>query len=435
MPLAPVNKVENSCIAMCYANEFVNLLRTEEGVIRKSLFNDNVRDFQGTNNVNREIEATVCDEPDKFGLLNNGITIVCDEFIPSNRRITLKNPQIVNGCQTSNVLFNAAIARYDISKIPLQIKIISTRDIEIINQIVRGTNRQNIVLDEAFETTRQFHKDLEEFFLVLSSKYGRIYYERRSRQYQNDPRIKQTEKVNLRIITQSFVGMYLNMPHMSHRHEAKLLKEYEDKLYQEHHSKLPYFTAALTFVKLESLFRKNKIDRRSFYSFRAHLMMLFREIIAGSLPNIDNEKSVDDNCEKILMILNDEQKTEDAFNKCVEVFGRAKNIWCNKMMKSVFGMKDIADFTFLLMKEAGNNAMINIASVPYENILSGRVIKVFIDRTGAYCGFIERNNGNLFFHSAMNQNLDFRKLKGEMVSYRLSTNRQRPVAIGVKRLR
>jgi len=32
---------------------------TEEGVIRKALFEDNVRDFQGDNSVNYEIEETI----------------------------------------------------------------------------------------------------------------------------------------------------------------------------------------------------------------------------------------------------------------------------------------------------------------------------------------------------------------------------------------
>jgi hypothetical protein len=34
--LTEVDGVQNSCIAVCYANEFCKLLMTEEGVIRKS---------------------------------------------------------------------------------------------------------------------------------------------------------------------------------------------------------------------------------------------------------------------------------------------------------------------------------------------------------------------------------------------------------------
>lgn len=105
MGLQAVDKVEDACIALIKANDFLKLLDTKEGIIRKSLFNDNVRDFQGTNAINSEIASTIVNNPDEFILLNNGITIVCSKFIQTNRNVRLDNPQIVNGCQTCNVLY------------------------------------------------------------------------------------------------------------------------------------------------------------------------------------------------------------------------------------------------------------------------------------------------------------------------------------------
>ena len=49
-----VTDVDGSCIILCQANEYIQMLDTKEGIIRKSLFNDNVRDFQGENNINNE---------------------------------------------------------------------------------------------------------------------------------------------------------------------------------------------------------------------------------------------------------------------------------------------------------------------------------------------------------------------------------------------
>jgi hypothetical protein len=43
----------------------------------KSVFIDNVRDYQGTNSVNIDIAATISDGfMDQFALRNNGVTIV-----------------------------------------------------------------------------------------------------------------------------------------------------------------------------------------------------------------------------------------------------------------------------------------------------------------------------------------------------------------------
>lgn len=208
MPLTDVKNVSNSCLSIVFAPELLKLISTPDGVIRKSLFNDNVRDFQGTNPVNSEIYHTIADKPENFIVLNNGITIVCDDFKQNNTKISITNPQIVNGCQTSHIIYEAHRAGLEIDNVPISIKFISTTNEDIVNDIVRGTNRQNIVLEEAFETTKKFHKDLEELFKALSNQYGAIYYERRSKQYLNNPTIKQTEKVNLKNLTQYFIGMF-----------------------------------------------------------------------------------------------------------------------------------------------------------------------------------------------------------------------------------
>jgi hypothetical protein len=435
MSLTEVKNVDDSCILICYASEFAKILTTSDKVIRKSLFNDNVRDYQGTNNVNSEIEDTIREDPAKFILLNNGITVVCDEFISSNRRITLKNPQIVNGCQTSHVLFYAKEKGLDVGKIPLSIKVISTKDIDVTNQIVRGTNRQNIVYDEAFETTKKFHKDLEEFFNAVSLDYEKIYYERRSKQYHHNPLIKQTEKINIRVLTQSYIAMFLNKPHLSHRHESKLLKEFANSIFQEVHSMLPYFTSSLTFYKLEKLFRNNIFERKEYYSYRSHLMMVFRELISGNCPNIYSEKAIDKHCEGVLAVLKNDKETETYFRKAIEVFSKCKNIWVNELGKSSYGIKDIADFTNLLLKTVNETKGFPPAQhSETNNFFEGIVIKTIIDRYGDRCGFIKRVPNDIFFHSKANRELDFVDLEGKYVSYKVEINPKngRETALDVK---
>lgn len=230
--LTAVDDVDNSIIILCSATELLKLLVSEEGLIRKSLFDDNVRDYQGDTTINQDILTTIKNNPFSFVLLNNGITIVCDEIGSGNRKITIKNPQVVNGCQTCNVIYEASKVGIDLSNVTIIAKVIGTRSLEITNSIVKGTNRQNIVYEEAFEITRQFHKDLEDLFNAFANEIGiRLFYERRSKQYFNNPTIKPFEKVNLRGIVQSFVSIFLNKPFEGHRHESKLLQEYRNIIF------------------------------------------------------------------------------------------------------------------------------------------------------------------------------------------------------------
>jgi hypothetical protein len=76
---------------------------------RRRLFARNIRGFLGRgSDVNRSIEETLKDEPQKFWYFNNGVTIICDEAKESGtagrKRLQIKNPQIINGQQTSTML-------------------------------------------------------------------------------------------------------------------------------------------------------------------------------------------------------------------------------------------------------------------------------------------------------------------------------------------
>ena len=134
----------------------------------------------------------------------------------------------------------------DLSKVKVIVKIIQTSDEVVTRGIVRGTNRQNIVYEVAFETIRQFHKDLEDFFNVMKvSGFQKVYYERRSKQYYFDSKIKPYQKISFRILIQSMVAMYMNRVEISHRHESKLIEEYKGKLFVEGQSFYPYYVEAL----------------------------------------------------------------------------------------------------------------------------------------------------------------------------------------------
>jgi hypothetical protein len=434
MPLTDVEGVENSCIAVCYADEFCKLLKTGEGVIRKSLFEDNVRDFQGDNNVNIEIEETIKNDPAKFILLNNGITVVCNKFVINNKRIKIKNPQIVNGCQTSHVLFFAQKKGLDISKVPINVKFVSTENLEISNQIVRGTNRQNNVLDEAFETTKKFHKDLQNFFDAFSGDYERLYYERRSKEYNHNPTIKQTQKINLKVLTQYFVGMFLNEPHIAHRHESVLLKSFANTIYLEHHSKTAYYTTSLAFFRLEELCREGKIQK-DLIPYKAHLLMMLREKISGNCPNLNFETGIDEHSIKILNILKNKVETEKLFIELTKIIEKSKKKWVDVMNRNQFGIRDVPEFTELLLKEVRSTYSINVAQLSTDEnfIYKGIVMNTRLDKFGNWCGFIKRPPENIFFHSNWNRHVNFTDLVGKLVSYKIQINTTdaRPFAVDV----
>ena len=79
----------------------------------------------------------------RFGILNNGITIISPDVRITGFDIFLRDFQIVNGCQTSNVLFEH---RNSVTEdATLMLKVVETSDLAVVDDIVRSTNRQSKV--------------------------------------------------------------------------------------------------------------------------------------------------------------------------------------------------------------------------------------------------------------------------------------------------
>lgn len=308
------------------------------------------------------------------------------------------------GLKTSNSLFNLKDT-LNIKKAQLLVRLISTENLSISNKIVRGTNKQNQVLDEAFEVTLPFHQEtLEPFFLAFDNDL-KIYYERRAKQYNNDPLINKTQIVNLRILTQAFVGMFLNSPHASHRHEAKLLEEYagekeKRKIFRDDHSPYPYYICALTWYLFEKYFREERIDKK-YRTYKAHLYLILKYSIGEFAPKqLTKSKDLDSYCDKLLHLLK-ESKFENQIAKVLQVFDATQNLWTES--KSAYGIKDNKEFTDLLIKQSREHFIQN--QVPRnekdaETIYSGTILTIK-GKNERWYGFIKRGYQyeNVYFNN------------------------------------
>lgn len=70
------------------------------------IYEKNVRRFLGARGkVNKAMQSTLRDAPERFGLYNNGITIVVHDYSPGEGSVELAEPFIVNGCQTTRTIW------------------------------------------------------------------------------------------------------------------------------------------------------------------------------------------------------------------------------------------------------------------------------------------------------------------------------------------
>jgi hypothetical protein len=306
IPIPGIAGVEEAYLTLVPAPEFVDRVLTDENKrIRLSVFEQNVRAFLvDTNPVNSRIRQAIRDagSHDRFAILNNGLTIVAPDVRVQSDRVSLINYQIVNGCQTSHVLFRNREALS--AKMLIPVKLIEANDPDMIAQVVEATNSQTNVGQTQFYSVQPFLTKLQAFFDSYDpSGVGelRLYFERRTRQYMGQdvgkPRIFDIQK-----LARAFASMFLNLPHLAARYPTQIFKEKSDAIFQVDHKEITYYTAALALYRFELAFGNNYIPS-GMRRLKWHALMVFRHQVVGrSRPPLSSNK-IEAFCQKMIKAL------------------------------------------------------------------------------------------------------------------------------------
>ena len=143
-------------IGICNVNEFIRL---QNKYHHNQLYSENIRLYLGDRAaVNKDIINTITSNTSMwFPYMNNGISIICDEFAIGATNTTkktvsleLKNMQIINGCQTVNALYSAKYRDqtkddFRASNVLVRIYQIDPAQEDFKLNIIKATNNQNEV--------------------------------------------------------------------------------------------------------------------------------------------------------------------------------------------------------------------------------------------------------------------------------------------------
>ncbi len=314
--LPDVPGIEQAYIGTLPVSTLFQLITDDIGNIRKAVFEDNIRDFQGDTRVNQGIRQTLKSpkHASTFAVLNNGITIVCRELKVTGNRCAVASYQIVNGCQTSHVLYECR-KEFEPDQVLIPVKLVSTQDEEIVNAIIRSTNSQNAVKPEELEAMTEFQKPLEAYYRTFSGM-GILYYERRSKQWVAS-KVEKTRIVTIPNQIKSLASMFLDQPHRGYGYYGTVRQRIGDRIFKPDHREAPYYTSTLALYRLDTLFRSRHLDTK-YKQLRWYLLMLLRQCSgAGRAPAL-NSKSIDSYCEPLIHLLLDGEKSTEAYLNIIE---------------------------------------------------------------------------------------------------------------------
>ncbi|WP_438864051.1 AIPR family protein [Neptunicella sp.] len=218
-------------VLLANLNDYYQFI-SDNGKLRRYLFDSNVRDFMGLNRVNEDIKSTLENNGSTdFWCLNNGVTLLATSASVVGDSINLEDIQIVNGLQTSESIFRYFEAGgIDSSKRSVLVKVIVSQEEEVRDSIIRATNNQTDVELASLHATDKIQRDIEDVF-----ERSDFYYERRKNYHHNigNPSSKTITPLYL---ASGVVNLILKLPQKASNLKSKFMRSDEayNLVFSEH---------------------------------------------------------------------------------------------------------------------------------------------------------------------------------------------------------
>ncbi|MGR6074510.1 MULTISPECIES: AIPR family protein [Achromobacter] len=320
--LPPIAGVNEAYLAVVPAKNFVkNMLSDEDSRLRNHVFEENVRAFLGEENpVNHAIGETINDRASKsrFPVLNNGITVVSPDVRVQGLGITFIDFQIVNGCQTSNVLWINREKLDDSTMVA--VKVIETDSEDVFSDLVRATNSQTRIDDDQFLSLQPIARRIESFFNSYEGDENRLYFERRDRQFvgQAVPGIK---IFDLKLLARCMAATFLERPDLAYRFPRKIFSDrpISNLIFSQENREIIYYTGCLIYYRMSILFSNQQLPSGA-RRFKWHIMALFVKKVAKKMPSL-RDKKIEAWCKSIIdVIVSDPRKCKSEMISCYQLF-------------------------------------------------------------------------------------------------------------------
>ena len=178
----PISTSAGSYICLASLTKYYEFV-SDNGSLARSIFESNVRDYQGSVTVNTGIRLTLQNmNSDDFWYLNNGVTIITPKAVSAGKQLTIEDPQIVNGLQTSHEIYRhfSNLGTIADDKRSILIRIICEENEEARDRIIRATNSQTAILPASLRSSDEIHRNIEDYL-----KANDLYYDRKKNFYKN----------------------------------------------------------------------------------------------------------------------------------------------------------------------------------------------------------------------------------------------------------
>lgn len=211
-------------IGLAKIKDFYLFLQDEGGALATHIFEANVRDYLGDATVNEGIRDTLqSPKTEDFWWLNNGVTILASHVTLSGKTLTIENPEVVNGLQTSREVYDFFAAGGNPSDDrDVLVRVVVPTAPDSRYNIIRATNNQTAIAAASLRATDPIHRDIEDYLRSFN-----IFYDRRKNYYKNQGKPVRSI-VGIPQLAQAVEAIVLQEPNTARARPSSLIKEQED---------------------------------------------------------------------------------------------------------------------------------------------------------------------------------------------------------------
>ena len=216
------------------ALELCKLLDLEKQLNKRidTIFSDNIRGFLSYNKTNKNIRSTLLsDDAEYFPFLNNGITIIAERVkIPKEMQagfypIEVRNPVIVNGLQTTHVIYDIyQMDKSNLDGVYVLVRLYETTDNDLIDKITDATNTQSPINYRDKISNRKFN----EYTKAIFANAGIGYLSKRGETFDDALSISVNKSVHSETVLKFWYATFYKQPEIAKNAKSKVLEKLFD---------------------------------------------------------------------------------------------------------------------------------------------------------------------------------------------------------------
>lgn len=164
------------------------------------------------------------------------------------------------------------------------------RDEDVFSELVRATNSQSQVSETQFLSLSPMARKIEQYFNTFEGQDGRLYFERRVRQYAGRG-VPGLRVIDLDTAARAFCSMYLRRPDLAFRYPRAMYDQMAESIFDSANRESLYYASSLVVYRIHVLTSSGAVAG-NVRKYKWHILPIVAALLAGrDIPRLNGKQA------------------------------------------------------------------------------------------------------------------------------------------------